>query len=244
MRLTAEERASRREAFRRMNLREKAEYIFAYYKLPLALGLILSYILCYTSFRVLTRKETLLGVGFLNVAVNEDLEAGLSGEFLRFAGQDPRKAEVSVYPNLYLSDDPAAADHEYAYASRLKFLAAVNAKQLDVVFMNREAYDILSGNGWLEELSPSFFQDDPDLYRDIKPFLTENKVILEDNELDYALGRTDSYQETVSYVMNGLDVSQFPIFQEADLTGVVYLGVMPNCTRLDSVRNYIAFLLS
>lgn len=244
MRLTAEERASRREAFRRMNLGEKAEYIFAYYKLPLALGLIFAYMLCYTSFRVLTRKETLLGVGFLNVAVNEDLEAGLSGAFLRFAGQDPRKAEVSVYPNLYLSDDPAAADHEYAYASRLKFLAAVNAKQLDVVFMNREAYDILSGNGWLEELSPDFFQGQPNLYRTIEPLLTENKVILEDNELDYTLGKAESYQETAAYVWNGLDTSRLSLFQDADLTDTVYLGVMPNSTRLDSVRAYLAYLLS
>lgn len=243
MSLTAEERAARREAFRRMNVAEKAEYVFAYYKLPIVLGLIFVYLVGYTAHSILFRKDTLLCVGFLNVAVNEELQDSLSAGFVRFAGQDIRKKEVPVYPNLYLSDNPAAADHEYAYASRLKFLAAVNAKQLDVVFMNREAYDLLSGNGWLEELSPSFFQDAPDLYQDLKPFLTENKVILEDNELDYALGKADSHQETVSYVMNGLDVSQFRFFQEADLSGSVYLGVMPNSVRLDSVGDYIAYLL-
>ena len=40
MQLSEKERAANRDAFRKMNLAQKAEYIFAYYKLPLVLLLV------------------------------------------------------------------------------------------------------------------------------------------------------------------------------------------------------------
>lgn len=49
--------------------------------------------------------------------------------------------------------DGAASDHEYAYASKMKLFAAINAKQLDLVLMNREAYDLCSQSGFLMDLS-------------------------------------------------------------------------------------------
>ena len=41
-----------------------------------------------------------------------------------------------MYSALYLSDDPEAENHEYAYASQLKLMGAINAGSLDVVLMN------------------------------------------------------------------------------------------------------------
>lgn len=244
MKLTRTERAARREAFRRMNAAEKAEYIFSYYKLPLALALIALYILCYGTYRVASRKEVLLYVGFLNVAVGEDAQNALTGGFVAFSEKDARKHQVYAYQNLYLSDNAAPANHEYAYASRLKLLAAIDAEQLDVVLMNREAYDLLSGKGWLLELPPFLSHENSSLFQRLRSCLTENRVVLSDNQLDLALGKEARYQaESVSQA-NALDVSRFPVFREAAFTGPVFLGVLPNSPRMSAVLEYIAYLES
>ena len=153
MKLSAQERAERREAFRRMSAAQKADYVFSYYKLPIVLGLLCAYILCYGLYRHFTRKEALLYVACANVAVSEETAEALSEGFVRHSGQDVRKCEVCLYQTLYLSENPTLANHEYAYASRLKLLAAIDAEQLDVVLMNQEAYDFLSEKEYLAEIA-------------------------------------------------------------------------------------------
>ena len=57
MRLTKEERAARKTAFREMSLAGKADYIYAYYKLPVLLGLIALYLICSAVYRQMTKKR-------------------------------------------------------------------------------------------------------------------------------------------------------------------------------------------
>lgn len=236
MRLTADERAERREAFRRMGAAGKADYILSYYKLPLVLALLLAYALCYGAYRHFSRKEVLLYVACANVALGGDMEEALSGGFVRASGGDVRKETVYLYRELYLSDDPALVNHEYAYASRLKLLAAVDAGQLDLVLMNREAYDLLSEGGYLLELSPLLDSES------LRGFLTENSVILEDNSLDIALGEAEDYQATTVREANALEVTQFPLFRGAGFTDSVFLGLVPGSPRMAAALKYLAYL--
>ena len=243
MKLTARERADRREAFRRMSAAQKADYVFSYYKLPIILALLFAYVLCYGLYRHFTRKEVSLYVACANVTVNENIADALSKEFVRYSGGDVRKREVSLYQNLYLSDNPSLANHEYAYASRLKLLAAISAEQMDVVLMNREAYDWLSESGYLCELSSRLLQDNPDLYRQLQPCVVENKVTLEDNGLEVALREAEDYHATVIYEQNALDVSRFPVFLDAGFTDSVFLGVILNSPRFAAAMEYMTYLL-
>ena len=199
MKLTAQERADNWKAFRRMSAAQKADYIFSYYKLPIVLGLLFAYVLCYGLYRHFTRKEVLLYVACANVAVSEETAEALSEGFVRHSGQDVRKCEVSLYQTLYLSENPTLANHEYAYASRLKLLAAIDAEQLDVVLMNQEAYDFLSEKEYLAE---------------------------------------------IAYQTNAVNVSRFPVFQNAGFTDAVFLGVIPNSPRMSAALEYLAYLES
>ena len=99
MKLTAQERADRREAFRRMSAAQKADYIFSYYKLPIVLTLLFAYILCYGLYRHFSRKEVLLYVACANVVISEDTAEALSEAFVRDSGKDVRKCEVLLYRN-------------------------------------------------------------------------------------------------------------------------------------------------
>ena len=233
MKLTASERAERREAFRRMSATDKIDYIVSYYKLPIILTLLFAYALCYGAYRHFSRKEILLYVACVNVALNEDTAEALSNG-------NVRTETVFLYRNIYLSDNPTLANHEYAYASRLKLLAATDAEQVDIILMNREAYDLLSERGYLLNLSSALLDEVPNFHG----FLTANKVILEDNALDLSLGKTEYYRATTIYEENALEVSQFPFFLNADFTDAIFLGVIPNSPRLDNVMKYIAYLQS
>lgn len=240
-RLTPKERADRRASFQKMNLADKAGYIFEYYKLPIIVGLTALYLVGSTVYRQVTKKDIVLYSAYINVSAGEDLEAQLNEGFLSACGVDLRKNEVYLYSGLYLSDDPSFENHQYQYASRMKLMAAIEAKQLDVMLMNREAYDIYSHKGWLLDLNELLSSDEA-LYPLVEPYLTTNKIILEDNAIEYTLNEATRYYEITEEAVNGLDVSQFPMFQQAGFGEPVYLGVMGNSPRIPAAVEYIAYL--
>jgi len=240
-RLTKEEHLARKAAFQKMNLTGKAEYIYAYYKLPIVLGLIALYLCCYAIYRQFTKKEVILYSAYINISVGDDLNAKLSEGFVSASGADPKKAEVYLYSGLYLSNNPSLENYEYQYASNLKLMAAIEAKQLDIVLMNKEAYDIFSRKGYLLDLH-SLLSSGGSLYSLLEPHLMTNTVILEDNAIEYSLNEAARYQAITEEVTNGLAISAFPLFREAGFRDPVYLGVAGNSPRLSAAIQYIKYL--
>lgn len=243
MKLTKEERAARREAFRKMSVADKADHIYTYYKLPIILALVALWFVCSTVYHQITKKEAVLYSAHINVSVGDDIERQLDEGFISAAGTNPRKAEVYLYRGLYLSDDASTENHQYGYASRLKILAAIEAKQLDIVLMNQEAYDILSQNEYLLDLS-DFLSEDGSFYHLLEPHLSTNTVIVEDNAIEYNLNEADEYVAVTKGVVNGIDVSAFPMFFAAQFPDTVYLGIIANSPRLPAVLQYIEYLAS
>ena len=243
MSASPQERALRRDAFRKMNAREKLDYIFAYYKLPILLGIIALAVIGSAVHRQLTKKEAVLYAAFINVSVGESLEDTLTAQFIARSGASARENEVYLYRDLYLSDDASFVNHEYAYASRLKLLGAINAKKLDLVLMNREGYDILSQNGYLMNLSDLAAGDDA-LRQHMASYLTENTVLLEDNAIEYNLNEASSYEAVTEDVANALAVTDLPIFRAAGFPDAVYLGVIANSARTEWLLRYLDYLLA
>lgn len=243
MKLTKEERAARKASFREMSAADKADYIFTYYKLPIILALLALWFVGSTVYRQITKKEAVLYAAHVNVSVGDDIERQLDVEFISAIGANPRKAEVYLYRGLYLSDDASTENHQYGYASRLKILAVIEAKQLDVVLMNRESYDILSQNDYLLDLS-DFFSENASLGRLLEPYLETNTVIIEDNAIEYNLNEADEYVVVTEEAVNGIDVSAFPVLLEARFPDTVYLGIIANSPRLPAVTQYIEYLAS
>ena len=241
MKLSPKERAEIRESFRRMNPAQKLDYIFTYYKLPIVLVLIALIVVGDFTYRQVTRKDVLLYAAYFNISMGEELDTALTAGFVDHVGASPKKNEVYIYRDLYLAQDPSTENHQYAYASRLKLLASIEAKKLDIVLMNQEAYDILSQNEYLYEL-PSILDQNEPLYLLLAPYLTENTVILEDNSIEYNLNEADTYEAVTAQAVNGIDVSSFPLFQDAGFSGSVYLGVIANSPRLAAVFQYMEYL--
>ena len=241
MKLTDAERAENREAFARMTLTQRLGYIFEYYKFPLVLLLIVTVALGSVLYHRITHRDPVLYLAYANIAVGGDLDGALRDDFLRSVGADPGKNEVIVYSGLYLSADPSAQNHQYSYASRLKLMAAMTGRQLDVLLMNREAYDIMSAGGYLLPLEELLSRDSA-LNRRVGGRLAENVVILEDNSIENRLDESVPYQAVTETVANALLVSPFDRFARAGFSGDVYLGVIGNSPRLDTVLQYIDYL--
>ena len=241
MKLTEAERAENREALARMTLPQRLDYIFEYYKFPLVLILIAVVALGSMLYYRITGKKTLLYVAYANIAVGDTLDSALGEGFTRSVGADPGKNEVKAYRNLYLSHDATVQNHQYSYASRMKIMAAMTSGQLDVMLMNREAYDIMSSSGYLLPLE-ELIQKDSVLAGRLAGRLTENTVILEDNDIEHRLDESIAYQAVTEEVANGILISAFPLFARAEFSGDVFLGVVGNSDRMDTVLRYIDYL--
>ena len=118
-------------------------------------------------------------------------------------------------------------------------MAAMANGQLDVLLMNREAYDIMSSGGYLLTLDGFF---DEHLSNRVSGQLMENTVIIEDNDIEHRLDERVPYRAETDEVVNAILISAFPLFKSAGFSGDVYLGVVGNTTRMDAVLQYIDYL--
>lgn len=233
MSLSPEERRQRKAEFHRLSPVQKAEYIYMYYKAPILAVVIALAVVLSGIWHAVTQKQPVLYLAGVNVSVGADCEQRLTTDYLRSTGHNPARETVQRYADLYLSDAPAAADHEYAYASRMKLLAAINAKQLDIVLMNREAYDLCSASGYLLDLTD---------WLDTA-YLTENTIILDDNNVEYALEQAQEYVASTETVANAVELTALPAFRQTGFSDCVYAGVIANTPRAEECRRYLSYLV-
>lgn len=241
--LSPEEKAYNRAAFRAMSLGQKAEYIFAYYKLPLVIALVVCVALGTVILRTVTHKDPLLYAAYVNVAPNAEVDEALTTGFVENQGENPRRAEVVCYRELYLATDASAQNHEYAYASRLKLMAATDGELLDVVLMNQEAYDLLSASGYLLDLQEACVGT-RSLTPEAERRLRTGTVVLSDNRIEVELGEADSYTAETLTAANAFEVSDISLFDTFPDDERLYLGIVANTPRLDQALAYAAYLFS
>ena len=236
------EKKARKALFDEMSASERFDYIFTYYKIPIFAVILAVIILFSFVHRQLNAKKPVLCEGWINVSFGEDLSASLREGFLRDTGHNLRKEEVLCYEALYLSDDADTLNHQYAYASRMKLTASVSDKMLDIVIMNREAYDILSRSGYLLPL-PAFLEDRPELAGSLTSYYSENEVITEDNSIEYQLRETEELIVTTRTETNAVVLNDIPLFKDAGFDGDVYLGIIANTPRTEAAAEYLSWML-
>lgn len=236
--LTPEERQKKKEQFAAMSPRRKAEHIWEYYRAHIFLAVIILAILVSSVRSVAARKDPVLYMALTNVTVSEALETGLTDDFLTSRKYNTKKQEIYLHKDLYISGNPSAENAEYAYTSGLKIMAIIESETMDLVLMNQEAYDLCSGSGYLLDLTELIDPEDPRF----SPYLTENLVILEDNSMEVSLGEAEEYTAVTETVLNALEVTGLPLFENAGFSGQVYLGIAANSPRLRECADYLLFL--
>ena len=149
------------ETLRSLHGRKKWEHIWAYYKLPIVIALIVVYIFGYAAYRHVTKKEDVLYLGLVNITAGSDLTEQLTTGFAEAQGLT-KKQQVDLLSGLLLSESERA-EEQYVYASEMKLLGAVSAQRLDVVLMDESARDKLLADDYfldLRTLDASFGNSD------------------------------------------------------------------------------------
>ena len=126
----------------------------------------------------------------------------------------------------------------------MKILGLIDGELLDVVLMNREAFDAFSQNGYLHDLAEILPQADDSLYETVRPDLIANLIILEDNAVEHQLDASIPYEAVTEEHYYGIDLSRTQLISAAGFTEPVYLGIIANTPRLDSAAAYIRYLFA
>lgn len=235
--------ASKKAQWKQLNGRQKIQFIWDYYKFPIVVCLIFIYIIGYNIYGHFSKKDSLLYTALVNVSISEQLDTQISDGFMDYIDADTSKNEVQLYKGLYLTSNQDNPNHEYTYASRIKIIASIDNEELDIVLMNKEAFDAFSQNGYLCNLEELLQDSAPDAFTRLKPFLATNVSIIEDNSDDLMLDDSLTYQAVTEEYPMGLDVSRKGLFKEAGFEEPVYLGVIANSPRMDMAVEYINFII-
>lgn len=139
------------KALKQLHGKAKLQYLWDYYKLPFIIICIVLYILVYNIHGQLVKKTTVLSIAFININMSESLSQHLTSDFLDFEHLSAKKNEICTYDNLLIQENPDSENLEYAYASSARLLAAIDAKKIDLAFMNREAMEQLNKKGYLSD---------------------------------------------------------------------------------------------
>jgi len=132
---------------------KKIEYILDYYKLPIVLSIIIIYIFCSLSYKLITKKNTLLSVAAINIEISSENIPKFSDNYLISRNFSSKKYNINFYNNLISEGNPNdGVSYEYAYASSMKLLALMTDKTLDIVLMDEKTYQTFSNNEYLYNL--------------------------------------------------------------------------------------------
>ena len=211
------------EAYRELPFRQKLTHIWLYYKWPILLSLTALVVLGSVIYRITHKKEPVLYLAMI------------------YAGFDAEKQELLVYRDLYLAEETDVTTHRSAYATRIKLMASVEQKQLDLILMSRESYDVLSSQGYLlpvEEL----LTEAPELSEALTPLITENDVTIEDNSIEYQLREAEELVIVTESVGNALRLDTLSLFS-GQFQDPLYLGVVANTPRRSLCLDYLRYLL-
>lgn len=230
-----------REAYRKLPFGQKLRHIWLYHKWPILLGLAALLILGSVVHRALTKKEPVLYLALVNVSIGSELQAPLTTGFLESAGFDADRQELLLYRDLFVSEQTNETNHRSAYASRIKLMASVEQKQLDLLLMSGESYDILSAQGYLLPIE-ALRIDAPASKIALASLITENDVTLEDNSIEYQLGEAEEHRVVSESVANALRIDSLPMFA-GRFQEPVYLGVVANTPRRDACVRFLEYLL-
>ena len=220
--------APRPRRFEELTIREKAGYLWDYYRLRILLGCFAVMVITGTICHSLHQKQPLLYVGAVNVVLDDPLKAIYSDGYIEATEPaEKSRKEIRFYTGLYLTDDTSSEAFTYSYASRIKILSAIEDHTLDLVLLDQEAFDAFSQSGYLYDLSG--------LEEELSGLpLTANIELIEKEEE----GSGTSYTP-LSYPM-GIDLSSLPPFDT--YSGTVYAGILKNTERLPEAVRFLRYL--
>ena len=201
--------------------KQLADY-WDYYKIPAIIILLAACMLGSIFHTMLTQKETVLSVAYINAFPNINDAQFMEG-FNRYLGINPKKEETLLDSAYYINEN---SDSPYTTTYQQKFSAMAMAGKLDVVVADEYYFRFYAHQG--------FFQD-------LSTLLSTEQMQQFEQELLYYDLPDDGKEEAVPV---GINVTAAPQIMETDSypNTTAYYGVVIYSQYTDNALEFLSYL--
>ncbi|MCI5584942.1 MAG: extracellular solute-binding protein [Lachnospiraceae bacterium] len=213
-----------REKLNGQPFHKKWEYYWGYYKVPAIIILLAACMVGSIFHTILTRKETVLSVAYINAFPNVDDTQFMSG-FNSYLGINSGKQDTSLDSGFYLSDNP---NNPYTATYAQKLSAMAMAGKLDVAVADEYYFASYANQG--------FFQD-------LTPLLSEAQMVQYQDSFYYCDLPDDNIPQAVPVGINVTNASR--ILETASYPNTIaYYGIVAGSQYTDNALSFLSYLES
>lgn len=158
--------------FKNMNLKQKIEYIWDYYKIPIFCAIFLFYAIGSTIYNYITEKDCLLKIIMVNGSIPYD-GAIFADDFLLAQNLDPDTQEIVVSSvGLTLTEKTYQQDYYTIQA----LLARLTSGDIDIMSAPADIFKDYAHEGYFMDLNEIFNKDELHSYEELLVFTTDPKT--------------------------------------------------------------------
>lgn len=238
-----------RESLKKAPFKKKMEYFWMYYKWYVVCGIAVILLVYFTATGILGTKDDVINGVAVDAKATDSMLKELYSAFLTEYGYDEKKEQVYFHCNLHMGDNLGATMQQTnEYISAQMFGNALDICIMKPQFFSSYAYDC----NFLD-LSVYFDEEVLDLFEGhiyyVDLPIAETYVERLNNNLpvdDIVIPDPTKPELMKDPHPVGIDISAFPDVMEAFgyEEGPIYLGVVKNTKRLDSIEKFLVFLSS
>lgn len=220
------EHKSIKEKMSGLSKKEKANYIWEYFRYPIIGTIVGIAILVSIVSGILNQKESVLGVTLMGKYIDStkltEFEAKTSQELIK---DNPKNKKIVRYEFLTFTDNPM---DQYTRASRDKITITIAAGEVDVLILDKTVYDDYVKMGMFMRLDtmPNFSAINPKGHNTVKGALVDENVTKEEG-------------------IYGISTENLPALNNLKFDSKnSVLCIVANSKKLDTVTQYINWLFS
>lgn len=134
------------EKFKKLTFKDKIDYLWDYYKIPIIGVITLVALIIYIFYLVFRHvPEEVLNVTLINSSLTSEDEISLDDDFLRMEGYDLEDYKISMDGHITIDNNMSGNAREFVAAMIL-------AEEIDVLVWDEEAYEYVNSLGAITNL--------------------------------------------------------------------------------------------
>ena len=211
-----------RQKLKGQPLRKKWEYYWSYYRVPVIILVLAACVLGSLFHSLLTRKETVLSVAYINAFPNIDDSHFMEG-FNQYLNLNTKKQETCLDSSFYLSE---GSDSPYTVSNRQRFLSMAMADNFDVVVADEYYFTQCADEGFFQDLSLLL---SPEQLNTLQGQLFYQDLPYDETDLPVPVGIN------VTRASRIVETSSYP-------NSTAYYGIMANSRHTDNALSFLFYL--
>ena len=141
---------------------EKMEYYWQYYKVHIVVTVLLACFFGSILHPIIHKKETVLSIAYINAFPNVEDQV-IINDLEKHLQLNPKKQQVLLDSTYYIDN---TSDSPYALTYSQKFSVNAMAGNIDVVLSDVVNFDFYGNQGFFQDLSTIFPEEELSIYRD------------------------------------------------------------------------------